>query len=180
MDRFSGVERTVSWMHRIELGDWNPGDVWKLDCLLPEQLKEMMSSMDVLGDYYWMTSLRDQEWVELSCLDLALTALTTIYRGHHELFNIPSHLLRYPEYDRDSLRDQGPWSRLQAALDRNLWESDRSDGRVDAVPSKRKLWFFSVVHYDSDHWCAIAVDFAEFSVTFFDPQQPLCCLAELH
>jgi hypothetical protein len=102
--RFHEIAQTIKWINNLDLTGWNPDNSWKTDCLLPDEVIERLENIDVLGDYVWITSLRGRSFVELSCMDLALQALIHRYSGEHDIYAIPSHVMRFAASDREELK----------------------------------------------------------------------------
>ncbi|KAF4037399.1 hypothetical protein GN244_ATG10441 [Phytophthora infestans] len=53
-------------------------------------------SVDVLGEYFWATSLRGKTMIEGPCLDTAVTAIVKRNSDKIIVFSIPSDVLRFP------------------------------------------------------------------------------------
>ncbi|OWY99920.1 hypothetical protein PHMEG_00028997, partial [Phytophthora megakarya] len=85
---------------------------------------------------------------------------TIIDRNKHKgtIFTIPNDILRFPEFNRDEITEQDVWKQLKTCADNSIWEHER-------------LFFFAVMSYNLDHWCAVAVNFTKNEVVIYDPQQ---------
>ncbi|ETN00599.1 hypothetical protein PPTG_17817 [Phytophthora nicotianae INRA-310] len=76
------------------------------------------------------------------------------------MFTVPSEILRYPRYDTKAIQDHPVWSKLKMAA------ASMDLSRDSSV----NLFFFGVIHYDWNHWCAVGVNFKTSEVVIYDPQ----------
>ncbi|GMF35657.1 unnamed protein product [Phytophthora fragariaefolia] len=160
--RLLAMEEIIKWMDTLDLGGWNPEDSWKTECLDVDEVIDSLRQVDVLGYYFWLTTLRGKKSVDLSCMDLCLRGLMDIYSVEHVVYAIPSHVLRFPVFDHKTVHEKGVWMKLRSAL-----EIRSGTGECQ----QKEVCFFAVIYYNAEHWCAAAVNFAEYSITIFDPQQ---------
>ncbi|KAF4133550.1 Ulp1 protease family C-terminal catalytic domain-containing protein [Phytophthora infestans] len=169
VQRFNDIRETIHWLRHVDLTDWNPEDCWRTGLLFPDDLEKRIANIDVLGDYFWITTLRGRSLVELSCLDLALNALKSMYDADNEIFCIPSYMMRFPSVDNQFIAESKVLVNLRDAVKRmNLWGETAPYTAVSGP--EKPVWLFAVILYASDHWCATAVNFNELTITIFDPQ----------
>ena len=95
--RLEEIENTCKWLMLLRNGFVTPGcedratDVCENEILQPSVCAEKIKALDIFGDYYWLTSLRNTQWVELSCMDLCTRALVERYKGEHVVLTVQSH-----------------------------------------------------------------------------------------
>ncbi|KAF4145081.1 Ulp1 protease family C-terminal catalytic domain-containing protein [Phytophthora infestans] len=169
VQRFNDIRETIHWLRHVDLTDWNPEDCWQPGLLFPDHLEKRIANIDVLGEFFWITTLRGRSLVELSCLDLALNALKSMYDADNEIFCIPSYMMRFPSVDNQFIAESKVLVNLRDAVKRmNLWGETAPDTAVSGP--EKPVWLFAVILYASDHWCSTAVNFNELTITIFDPQ----------
>ncbi|KAF4142281.1 Ulp1 protease family C-terminal catalytic domain-containing protein [Phytophthora infestans] len=170
VQRFNEVREIIKWMHNVDLTGWNPDDSWRNGLLLPDELENRLEDIDVFGDFFWVTTLRGHYLVELSCTDLAPKSLIKRYGGDHDIFAVPSYLIRYPEFDREEVSQSEVWHQIRAAAEqKKLWSDDAPSTVYD--DRGKPLWLFAVTLYRNEHWCAVAVNFNDLTITVLDPQR---------
>ncbi|POM81417.1 Hypothetical protein PHPALM_614 [Phytophthora palmivora] len=110
----------------------------------------------------WMNNLHlagwncDDSW-KMQCLDVE-----EVIDSLRKVDVLASHVLRFPIFDQKLPQEQTVWMHLNSAF-ANASTKDKAQ--------QKQMGFFVVIHYNADHWCAAAVNFAEFSITIFDPNQ---------
>ncbi|GMF21646.1 unnamed protein product [Phytophthora fragariaefolia] len=120
ISRLLAKEETIEWMDTLDLGGWNPESSWETKCLDVDEVINSLRQVDVLGDYFWLTTLQGKKLVEISCVNLCLRALMDIYSVEHDVYAIPSHVLRFPVFDHKPVQEQGV----------QLWNTSTANGSL--------------------------------------------------
>ncbi|OWY98328.1 hypothetical protein PHMEG_00030932 [Phytophthora megakarya] len=155
---------TTKWINNRAVSAWKPDAAgWNDGILEKSALVELLKYVDELGDYYSATSLCDRTQLEGPCLDLAVRAMVLRTRDEDVVFTNPVDILRSPHFDLHSIKAQHVWKEMKdTATVINLTERNG----INKATS-----FVAVINVDLNHWCAVVVDYKEYTVNIYDPQQ---------
>ncbi|OWY91700.1 hypothetical protein PHMEG_00039617 [Phytophthora megakarya] len=109
----------------------------------------------------WHTTMTHYEGIE--------NAIKWIKNHDDVVFTIPADILRFPHFDPHSIKAQHVWKEMEdTATVMNLIGETSVE---NATESRKRLIFVAVINVDLNHWCAVAVDYKEYTVNIYDPQQ---------
>jgi hypothetical protein len=165
------VHKTLTWIGKLNWDEYmDLGEDWTDVCLDRGELVRRLRELDVMTDGFFLTTFRDEKWIESSALDLAISGLVERWKDKQAVFTCPSWLFKFPNSEVELIKAHGVWKQLElAAADFGFMEGLREDG-IEVLETRENLWFFAVVHY-GEHWCGIAVNYKEHSITIFDPMK---------
>ncbi|ETK95789.1 hypothetical protein L915_01318 [Phytophthora nicotianae] len=159
IEHFDGIDAAIKWVEQYRTMEWKPVESeWSKGLADPETLIEHLKEINVLGNYYWSTTLCGRTQVEGLCMDLAVQMIIKRWKTKATIFTIPSDVLRFPSFDSQWIKSYPVWEQLKTAASTMKLETE-------------KLFFFGVIIYDLNHWCAVSVNLSRGDVRVYDPQQ---------
>ncbi|KAG3003799.1 hypothetical protein PC119_g15827 [Phytophthora cactorum] len=106
---------------------------------------EAYQEMDVLGNYYWSTTLCGRTQAEGPCIYLAVQAIIQRWKHQTAIVTLPSDILRFPVFVSEWIKANSVWEQLKTAASSMDLETE-------------KLFFFGVMNYDFIHWCDVSAN----------------------
>lgn len=82
------------------------GMQWSEGLLDHNTTTQRLRKMDVLGDYYWATSLCGRTLVEGPCMDLTVRTIFQRNCGQATIFTLLPDALRFPVFDSDMIKNK--------------------------------------------------------------------------
>ncbi|KAF4129558.1 Ulp1 protease family C-terminal catalytic domain-containing protein [Phytophthora infestans] len=159
VSHFDIIDEAIKWVEDFDSCQWQPREaVWAEGILEKDDICKGLKNVDVLGDFFWATSLCGKTMIEGPCLDTAVKAIVKRNSDKIIVFSIPSDVLRFPNFHVESIKHQVVWKDLKNA-------------RASMDLDKDRLLFFAAINYGLNHWCAVTVDFNSNEVKVYDPQQ---------
>ncbi|ETP52456.1 hypothetical protein F442_02537 [Phytophthora nicotianae P10297] len=118
MTHFHGIENAIKWVKEYDDTQYNPQDPdWCDGILEKSELVTLLNEVNVLGDYYWVTSLSGRIQLEGPCMDLALQTIIKRFSTRATIFTVPADVLRFPIYDTETLPTLNVWNELKESAD---------------------------------------------------------------
>ncbi|POM69320.1 Hypothetical protein PHPALM_14399, partial [Phytophthora palmivora] len=156
ISNYDGIESAIRWVENYDESQWEaPEPEWKSGVLDQATTIEFLKMIPVLQDFYWSTTLCGRTMVEGPCMDLVLKTIIEQNSEKATIFTVPNDILRFPEFDRDSITVQVVWEELKnAANNMNLDET--------------RLLFLAGINYNLDHLCAVALDLNKNAFVTYD------------